>query len=72
MTREKELASALLWLRNHYDCSVPDDHLLKKQVMERIDRVIDTNPPGISDLFEWRIQCLRGEPSSRSQVDGGV
>jgi hypothetical protein len=63
MTREKELVCALLWLRNHYDYSLPNElNDLKKHVLERIDRVIDKDPPGISDISEWRVQCLRGAP----------
>jgi hypothetical protein len=37
MTREEELAAALLWLRNHYDVG---DCRLKRQVLARADQVL--------------------------------
>jgi hypothetical protein len=55
MTREKQLACALLWLRNHYDCSVPDSiNENKKRVLARIDRVLDIDPPAYLDMRTWR------------------
>jgi hypothetical protein len=68
MTREKQLVSALLWLRNHYDYSAVSGGL-KKAVIARIDRVINADPPGISDMMEWRAQCLKEEMSTSTLLD---
>jgi hypothetical protein len=70
MTREKELACALLWLRNHYDYSAMSGGL-KKRVIARIDRVVDKDQPGISDMMEWRAQCQKEEMSTSTLLDSG-
>jgi hypothetical protein len=43
VTREHELAAALLWLRNHYD--IDDQNMdIKSEVLKRVDKVLEDGP----------------------------
>lgn len=53
MSREHELAAALLWLREHYD--VEPESNIKIKVLDRIDRVLADGPElSIVDMSVFR------------------
>lgn len=48
------LAAALMWLRNHYDVGDVANDKLKKEVITRIDVLIDRNLPSGEDFQRLR------------------
>lgn len=60
MTRERELAAALLWLRNHYDVG---DRKLKPEVLRLTDLILDQEPVSGPEYGEFVDTVLGRKPA---------